>query len=560
MLRPVSLLAAALLSTTALAGAAPVWAAGDDGSSPYAAYLVGRAAIAAGDRRDGVADLEALASRYPDQPAVRAQAFEAALFSGDVEGAAKYAPEASSADDPADLASLGRIVRAVQDLVQNRPAEANKALDLKTIELPYSSAASMLRPWVLAAAGDWTEALGEPVSGDRVSQLVAGLGRAELLELKGKRPQAEAVYKDIIADAMGQKLFKARYGEFMERTGRVKDAIALYDAALKIDPDNGDLSAALERARAGGRPPALPGVREGAAQALTFAAAAAGARAPSLSIDYLHLALKLDPTFDQALLMLGEDLSELHDAAGARAAWSKVPTDSRLWVDARSREAYSLSGDGDAEGAIKLARTVAAARPKDPAAQFALADILRVAEHDAEALEVLDRLEKTGDGGKDWRVRYMRAITLDKLGRWNEAETELKLALELSPEEPDVENFLGYSWIDHGDHIKEGMALVEKAVAARPNSGAITDSLGWAHFKLGDYKQAVSLLEKAVELEPADPDINDHLGDAYWMAGRKSEAGFQWNRVLSLSPDQKLKASVEHKLHDGLAAKQVAAR
>ena len=161
MLRPLSLLAAALLSTTTLAAAAPVWAA-EDGSSPYAAYLVGRAAIATGDRRDGLAELEALANRYPDQPGVRAQAFEAALFSGDIEGAAKFAPDAPSADDPADLASLGRIVRAVQDLAQNRPAEANKALDLKSIELPYRSAAFMLRPWVLAAAGNWNEALGEP--------------------------------------------------------------------------------------------------------------------------------------------------------------------------------------------------------------------------------------------------------------------------------------------------------------------------------------------------------------------------------------------------------------
>jgi tetratricopeptide (TPR) repeat protein len=559
MLRPVPLLAAALLSTTTLAAAAPGRAA-DGANSPYAAYLVGRAAIASGDRRDGLAELEGLASRYPDQSRLRAQAFEAAVFAGDIDWAAKFAPDAPSADDPADLASLGRIVRAVQDLAQNRPAEANKVLDLKSVELPFRSAAFMLRPWVLAAAGNWKEALAEPTGGDRVAQVVANLGRAELLELKGKRPEAEAVYKDITADALGQKLFKVRYGEFLERSGRTKDAIALYKAALGTDSDNSDLTAALERAGSGERPPALPGVREGAAQALTFAAAVVGARSPSLTVDYLRLSLKLDPTLDQALLMLGESLAELHDAAGAREAWSKVPEGSRLWGDARSHEAYSLSGEGDAEGAVKLARAIVAARPKDLAVEFTLADILRTSDHEAEALEVLDRLEKTEGGGKDWRVRYMRAMTLDKLGRWSDAETELKLALKLSPDEPEIENYLGYSWIDHGDHVKEGMALVEKAVAARPTSGAITDSLGWAHFKIGDYKQAVTLLEKAVELEPADPDINDHLGDAYWMTGRKSEAGFQWNRVLSLSPEKKLKASVEKKLHDGLTAGEVATR
>jgi tetratricopeptide (TPR) repeat protein len=563
MLRPVTLLAAALLSTTTLAKAAPREAALREtgqagGISPYAAYLVGRHALAQGDRKDGVAALEALAQRYPDQPALRLKAFEAALFAGDVDGAASFAPAGPSAEDPFEFASLGRLVRTVQALSAGKAGEAARQLDLKAVELPYRSAAFMLKPWVLAANGDWTGALAKPSDGDRVAELVAGLGRAELLEIHGQRAEAEAAYKEITADALGQKLFKTRYGEFLERTGRTKDAIAVYDAALKLDPDNIELGAAQERAKKGGRPPAAPNLRQGAAQALTFAAVAVSGRYPAIGLDYLHLALKLDPTQDQALIMLGDDMAELKDGPAAREAWSKVPEASHLYVDARSRAAYSLTSDGDNEGAIKLARALTAAQPHDPTALFTLADVLRTAEKDAEALQVLDQIETSG-GGTDWRVRYMRAITLDRLGRWSDAEGELKRALELAPEQPDVENYLGYSWIDRGDRVKEGLALVEKAVAARPNSGAMQDSLGWAHYRLGDYKAAVNLLEKAVELEPADPDINDHLGDAYWLAGRKGEAGFQWNRVLSLSPDAKLKAAVEHKLKDGVTA-QVAAR
>jgi tetratricopeptide (TPR) repeat protein len=553
MLRPVLLLSAALLSTSTLAKAQQAGAI-----SPYAAYLFGRHALASGDRGQGVEALEALAVQYPEQPALRLQAFQAALFAGDIEGAAKFAPDGPSADDPADFESLGRIVRAVEALSANKPADAARQLDLKSVEIPFRSAAFMLRPWVLAANGDWTGALAQPNDGDRVAVLVAGLGRAQLFEIRGKRTEAEAAYKDLVADAIGQKLFKVRYGEFLERTGRAKEAIAIYDGALKSEPDNAELVAARERAARGGRPPAAPNLRQGAAQALTFAAAAMSNRVPAIGLDYLRLALKLDPTLDQALIMLGEDMEDIRDGSAAREAWSKVPVSSRLYVDARTREAYSLSGDGDNEGAIKLARAVAVAQPHDAAAQFALADILRSAEKDADALAVLDQIEKT-DGGQDWRVRYMRAITLDTLGRWSESEVELKKALDQEPDQPDVENYLGYSWIDHGDHVKDGMALVEKAVAARPNSGAMQDSLGWAHYRLGDYKAAVSLLEKAVELEPADPDINDHLGDAYFMAGRKDEAGFQWNRVLSLSPDAKLKAAVERKLKDGVSAK-VAAR
>jgi Flp pilus assembly protein TadD len=100
------------------------------------------------------------------------------------------------------------------------------------------------------------------------------------------------------------------------------------------------------------------------------------------------------------------------------------------------------------------------------------------------------------------------------------------------------------------------MALVEKAVASNPKSGAMTDSLGWAYYRLGDYKKAVGLLESAVELDAGEPEINDHLGDAYWRVGRRDEAKFQWRRVLTLDPPEKLKAEAEAKLASGLTPDQ----
>ena len=90
--------------------------------------------------------------------------------------------------------------------------------------------------------------------------------------------------------------------------------------------------------------------------------------------------------------------------------------------------------------------------------------------------------------------------------------------------------------------------MIEKALATKPDSGAIVDSLGWAYYRLGDYDQSVQQLERATELDPADAEINNHLGDAYWRVGRHIEAAFQWRRVLTLQPDAKLKAEVEAKL------------
>jgi Flp pilus assembly protein TadD len=148
----------------------------------------------------------------------------------------------------------------------------------------------------------------------------------------------------------------------------------------------------------------------------------------------------------------------------------------------------------------------------------------------------------------------MRGVALQQADRWPEAEADMEKALTLAPNEPEVLNFLGYSWVDRGERLPEAKSMIERAVAAKPEDGAIIDSLGWVYYRLGDYHKAVTQLEHAAELEAADPDINNHLGDAYWQVGRKTEARFQWERVLTLSPDAKLRAQVEAKLKTGLLA------
>jgi Flp pilus assembly protein TadD len=125
-------------------------------------------------------------------------------------------------------------------------------------------------------------------------------------------------------------------------------------------------------------------------------------------------------------------------------------------------------------------------------------------------------------------------------------------ALEMQPENATVLNYLGYSWIDRGINLEEGFDLIRKAVALEPESGQIVDSLGWAHYRLGQYEEAVDYLERAVALEPGDPVLNDHLGDAYWKAGRQKEAGFQWRRALKLEPPPKEREAIELKLKGGI--------
>ena len=123
----------------------------------------------------------------------------------------------------------------------------------------------------------------------------------------------------------------------------------------------------------------------------------------------------------------------------------------------------------------------------------------------------------------------------------------MKKALELFPDQPLVLNYLGYSWVDKGVHLEEGMDMIRRAVEQRPDDGYIVDSLGWAYFRTGNYDEAVKNLERAVLLKPDDPTINDHLGDAYWRVGRTLEAHFQWSQAKDFNPDPDELATIAEK-------------
>ncbi len=129
----------------------------------------------------------------------------------------------------------------------------------------------------------------------------------------------------------------------------------------------------------------------------------------------------------------------------------------------------------------------------------------------------------------------------------------MKQALKLYPDQPHVLNYLGYSWIDQGINLDEGMRMIRRAVEQRPDDGYIVDSLGWAYFRLGNYDEAVKNLERAVELKPDDPTINDHLGDAYAKTGRMLEAEFQWSHARDLKPEPEDLVKIKQKLATGLA-------
>jgi Flp pilus assembly protein TadD len=154
----------------------------------------------------------------------------------------------------------------------------------------------------------------------------------------------------------------------------------------------------------------------------------------------------------------------------------------------------------------------------------------------------------------DWAVFYSRGVAFERAGKWPLAEADLKMALQLFPGQPFVLNYLGYTWADMGRNLAEARTMIQAAAIARKNDGAVTDSLGWVMFRMGDVASAISALERAVELEPEDSTISDHLGDVYYAAGRKLEARYEWKRALTLNPTPQDTVKLEAKLKNNQPA------
>jgi tetratricopeptide (TPR) repeat protein len=538
-------------------GSQPVGAAlaQDREASSFGLYLAGEAAIDGGASREAAAYFERASQLEPDSPTLRDRAFSSALISGEIGKAAAAAQNLGDGDDP--IQTLGRLTRGVEAMAQNDGRGAVAVLSANPPVLgPHNVAVALLKPWAQAMAGDWVAATAPRplLAQDPVASGVADLGRAELLERSGKLSDAEAVYK---ARASGKSgLYSLAYGGFLERQNRRDEAIALYSKVLVATPGDAAIRVARSRAQAKLAPRPLPTLMQGGAEALIAPAAVLLARREGDSgLAYLRLALRLDPTLDEAWVLVGDAMSAAGDNEAARDAYLKVKPGSEQYVSARGRLSLQLQAANDKDGALRAARETLDAAPTDPRALVLYADLLRDDERYAEAVQVLTRAiaaETADTGGEVWSLYYLRGAAEERAGDWTKAEADLQHALLLKPDEPQVLNYLGYAWADRGEHLKDALAMLEKAAALEPKSGAIVDSLGWAHYRIHQYADAAKELEQAVLLDPSDPEVNNHLGDAYWRTGRTLEARYQWNRVLTLDADAKTKAAVQTKLLAGL--------
>ncbi len=268
------------------------------------------------------------------------------------------------------------------------------------------------------------------------------------------------------------------------------------------------------------------------------------------AIIFNNYGLYYKPNDEGLLLMAASLYSKANQYEKALESLENIPQDTAFYLRGQLIKADILKAQKDEKSLVRLVETLEEKHPQNLQVPLLLADYYRTEKSYEKALTIYKRILKDVDqiNRQHVPILFGRGIVLERLGKWKEAEEDLIKSLELYPDQPDILNYLGYSWIDRNINLEEGEKLLKKAVKLAPNNGYILDSLGWSYYKTKKFDKAIKYLEKAVEYVPNDAVITDHLADAYLAGGRQKEAIFQWNRALSFDPDEDLRQEIQEKI------------
>jgi tetratricopeptide (TPR) repeat protein len=523
--------------------------------NPAGNYLAARHAGTERDSAAAAAYYLNVLKADPKNPDLLGRAFLSVLTGGDIDQAGKLADRLLQVDHTDRIA---RLVVGVRALKQKDYAAARQNF-AQSVRGPVTDlAATLLSAWALAGSGDTRAAIDtmDKLSGPDWYSIFKDMHAGLILDFANNKKDAgkryERAYK---VDPTAVRMVEA-YGRYLARSGNKADALKVYGDFNKVLPDHPLIVQEMKAVNDGDKIPLLvDSPQAGAAEALYGLGASIGRRGgEDLALIYLQLALYLEPSHAMALLSLADLYESLKKPDLAIKVYERVPASSPLSRNAEIQLAGDLDQLDRADEAKKRLDHVIAEHPKDTEAILALGNIQRGRKEFAECAntygKAIDTIAKPDKS--NWVVFYFRGICYERSHQWPDAEADMKKALELYPEQPLVLNYLGYSWIDQGVHLDDGMDMIRRAVEQRPDDGYIVDSLGWAYFRTGNYDEAVKNLERAVELKPDDPTINDHLGDAYWRVGRTLEAHYQWTQAKDLGPDKEDLPKIEAKIKDGL--------
>lgn len=525
-------------------------------SEDAGAYLAARVASAESDYRAALEWFSRALAADPGNPQLLDGAVISAMGSGDFGAGAQLASELVAQGRRSQIADLALIVAEAK--AENYAGLIDSLAKGQSVGALFDG---LVKAWAEAGRGDMSAALEafDVVTKTAGMEVFGGYHKALALASVGDFEGADRL---LAAEAM-QPIRSLRRGvvahaQILSQLERNPEAVALLDTIFVPgqDPAIDALRVRLSAGETVAYDIAISPQQGMAEVFYTLATALSGEAENGYTLLYSRGAAWLRPDHTEAVLLSAGLLSSEGQFALAAETYDSVPTDAPEFFLAEMGRADMLLASGKPDAALEVMQALAKRLPDVLAVQATYADMLRRQEKFVDAIKVYDHaIGLLGEAeAKDWPLFYSRGICHERQKNWEAAETDLRRALALSPDQPQVLNYLGYSLLELNQKLDEALSLIERAVAARPDSGYIVDSLAWAYFRMGRYEEALPHMEKASLMEPVDPVVTDHLGDVYWAVGRHLEAQFQWRRALSYNPQEKDAERMRRKLEVGLDA------
>ncbi len=545
-----------LLAAGALPAGGPARAQDFPAGDAAGAYLAAGVAMAGNDFAAAAGYYDRALAADPANPGLLAGAVTARVALGEMAAAADLAQRLDATGETTPAAQVALIAAAAQGDDHDRIIALVTAGKGQIAVLD-----DLVLAWAEVGRGQMSEATA------RFDKIAAASGleafglyhKALALASAGDFEGADAILSGRAAGAISViRRGVIAHLQILSQLEKNAEAVALIDRTF---PPGADIEIDdLRRRLAAGEPIAYDvarNAREGIAEVFFSLATAVNGQADDVfTLLHARAAMALRPDNTEALLLVAELLETMSQQELAATVFAAVPKDSPAFYIAEIGRANTTHAGGDTEGGLDILRALGKSHPGILAVQIALGDGLRRESQFAEARLAYDAAIAmvTEPGPEHWTLFFARGVALERTGDFAAAEADLRLSLQLQPDNAQVLNYLGYSLVDRGQKLDEALAMIQKAVDRQPNNGAILDSLAWAYFRLGRYDEALAPQEAASLLEPVDPVVTDHLGDIYWMVGRRREAEYQWHRALSFAPEEKDALRIRAKLEKGLEA------
>lgn len=531
-------------------------------SSLSGSYLASRQALSDQDDEAAVQFLERAVKLDPEDMKLKQDLLASLVANGRIQDAGKLLREVKDGGVAKNLVGFLEAAMALKKRSWNKVSAALSNVNGGDLD---KTLREVNLAWALAGERKYDEAFKKlsELDGPEWIKVMRDYHSGLIADTAGQSELANTKYQAVIDNRAVIAVLTETYMRAIEAQVRNRSKVGEEKAALEalkygrsLLPDHGPFVDMQNRLAKGEVLKLLVTSPQAGSAELFYNLATALRRdgAGSIAKSYLQIGHFLEPESDVIKVGLAEIYLRQGDYERSNEYYSLVPETSPFLRISRLEQASNLSRLDKTESAIEALKVLIENQPDDLTGYMVLGGIYNREKRYREAADIYDRAVNIigTPQAHHWNLFFRRGIAYERLKEWPAAEPNFKKSLELSGNQAEVLNYLGYSWVDQGINLEEGMDMIRKAVEAQPRSGFIVDSLGWAYYRIGEYEKAVEELERAVQLMPQDPTINDHLGDAYWKVGRKLEATFQWRIALSAKTPPENPEEIEEKLANGL--------